>query len=260
MKRLCLALALFPFSLYANNERDLTSDEISAVEKAVLEEIGNGTALFQHSKFLTINKSNEKNSNFYCGMVSRESSNKFNAFLAFLFKHKETGEQLSNVIKIDGDNDDSAKFLCQRVGYFSNIEGGQWKYSEQKDEMRNQSKYYASLYSDNKITTSSFDDEDVTLFLRKREKDEDVFFSISKGLFDCNSCKIAIKIDDNQIIYLSADRGESYDALFITNKKQLLNLVKNMKKGKKMIVELPVYRYGKQQAKFDIRDLKWEHF
>ncbi|QLB40792.1 hypothetical protein [Mannheimia pernigra] len=260
MKKLFLAFALFPFSLYANNERELTTDEISAVEKSVMEETGYDTAQFQHNKFLTVDKDGEENKNIYCGMVSKGNVDKFNSFLAFLLKHKETGEQLATVIKIDGDSDNSAKFICQKTGYFSDLEGGLWSYSEKKDEMRNQSKYYASLSSDNKITTSSLNEEYVSLFLRKREKKEDVFFAINKGLFDCDPCTIAIKIDEHQITHLKAERGEGYDTLFILNKKQAIEFTKNMKKGKKMIVELPIYRYGKQQAKFEIKGLKWEHF
>lgn len=144
--------------------------------------------------------------------------------------------------------------------YANNIESGEWNYSEKKDEMRNEFQYSAYIYTDNMITTSSLGGEPVLLVISKKAKKEYIAFAIHKGVFDCASCKIAIKIDDDEITHLKAERGDGYDTLFITNKKQLLEFVKNMKKGKKMIVELPIYRYGKQQAKFEIRELKWDHF
>lgn len=137
-----------------------------------------------------------------------------------------------------------------------------WQYTKIKDEMRNQFTYAAVVHSKNKLAVLDNTEEDVTLILGKRENIRAVVFSIKKGMFNCryNGCSIAMKIDEGMVFNLTFDKDEFGTSLHLANKKQKIEFVKKLKKGKQMIVELPIYVHGNQQVKFNIEGLKWEHF
>lgn len=124
--------------------------------------------------------------------------------------------------------------------------------------MRNKSAYFARISSKTVGTMAS------QLSIRKRDIDDskDVYFTIIRDakIFDCyRGCTMAVKIDDNPIFNLQLNGGEGGDSVFIKDK-NLKDFVAKMKQGKQMIVELPVYREGKKQFKFNIEGLKWDHF
>ncbi|NNH77377.1 hypothetical protein HLH17_06775 [Acinetobacter sp. ANC 5380] len=143
----------------------------------------------------------------------------------------------------------------------------QWQYETTKDEMRGIEKQYASIHSSNQV---HFDfpyegGSNLNITLRRDVgKPTDVYFSISKGQFTCdtfnNNCYASIKIDDGPVenISLVGTKDYSSEILFIESDHDSKQFIQRIKKANQVIVELPFYQGGRQQFKFDIDGLKWD--
>lgn len=142
-----------------------------------------------------------------------------------------------------------------------------WRYKETKDEMRNKTSYFASKTSNNTIELSFpyQGGSSVTLMLRKHsEYGNDVMFNLSKGQFSCriHGCNISVKFDDGNIEKYAVSESESgsNDVLFLSGRKSMKKFMDKLKSAKKMVIEFPIYDYGRAQFTFDTQGLEWKHF
>lgn len=142
-----------------------------------------------------------------------------------------------------------------------------WRYKETKDEMRNKTSYFASKTSNNTIELSFpyQGGSSITLMLRKHsEYGDDVMFTLSKGQFSCriDGCNISVKFDDGNIEKYEVSEAESgsNDVLFLSGRKSMKKFMDKLKSAKKMVIEFPIYDYGRAQFTFDTQGLEWKHF
>lgn len=142
-----------------------------------------------------------------------------------------------------------------------------WRYKETKDEMRNKTSYFASKTSNNTIELSFpyQGGSSITLMLRKHsEYGDDVMFTLSKGQFSCriDGCNISVKFDDGNIEKYAVSEAESgsNDVLFLSGRKSMKKFMDKLKSAKKMVIEVPIYDYGRAQFTFDTQGLEWKHF
>lgn len=140
-----------------------------------------------------------------------------------------------------------------------------WDYSQEKDELRNETSYRAILASNNAIDFGfPYNESHMYLSLRKDPKyGNDILFFVNgqfNGCFD--GCKITVKFDDNKLEtyrMVGSDSGAN-DTLFIGNSKSMKVFADKLKKSKKLVVEGNFYNYGKGQFSFDTQGLEWKHF
>lgn len=142
-----------------------------------------------------------------------------------------------------------------------------WEYDQSVDEMRGTKSKYAYLKSDNVVDFDFPYDggSSLQISLRKNNNNPtDVMFSISKGQFSCNtitdSCYASIKFDNEAIqnIELAQTTDHSSDVFFISNQFDVNQFINDLKKSKKLIIELPFYQEGKKQFKFKLSQLNWD--
>lgn len=142
-----------------------------------------------------------------------------------------------------------------------------WRYTETKDEMRNKTSYFASKTSNNTIELSFPYQGGSSILLMLRNHSEygnDVMFNLSKGQFSCriDGCNISVKFDDGNIEKYAVSEAESgpNDVLFLSGKKNMKKFMDKLKSAKKMVIEFPIYDYGRAQFTFDTQGLEWKHF
>jgi DNA-directed RNA polymerase subunit RPC12/RpoP len=138
-----------------------------------------------------------------------------------------------------------------------------WEYSTKKDDMSGKDIAYAE--------TSSLNTEDLhfpygpgigaTLFLRKHPRSgKDALVRIDKGQILCRSyesCSIMIRFDDRPAAGYSA-RGPSdgsTEVVFIDNYPKFFA---ELKRSKRVLVELPLYQDGNRTWKFNVDGLTWQ--
>lgn len=139
-----------------------------------------------------------------------------------------------------------------------------WEYSTSTDEMRGTKSQHATT-----LSTNSIDFEfpynggsHLGLTLRKNNEGQDIIVAIDKGQFICGiqDCEAAFKFDDGsvqQITMVGTDDHKS-DVLFVAYDKTEAKIIQEIKKSKKMIIELPFYQEGKRQFIFNVENLEWE--
>ncbi|HJF29097.1 MAG TPA: hypothetical protein K8V79_12855 [Acinetobacter lwoffii] len=139
-----------------------------------------------------------------------------------------------------------------------------WEYGTSVDEMRGTKSQHATT-----LSTNSMDFEfpynggsHLGLTLRKNNEGQDIIVAIDKGQFICGiqSCEAAFKFDDGpvqQITMVGTDDHKS-DVLFVAYDKTEEKIIQQIKKSKKLIIELPFYQEGKRQFIFNIENLEWE--
>lgn len=142
-----------------------------------------------------------------------------------------------------------------------------WIYSEEKDEMRNKTSYYAFLNSSNEVDFGYPYSGGSFMMINLRDSSrygKDVIFSISKGMFSCGyrGCTIAVKFDDGEIINYKVVEAESgrNEILFIANDNTVSQFVKRLRASQVVIIEARFYDEGPRQFKFDSRGLEWGRF
>jgi hypothetical protein len=136
-----------------------------------------------------------------------------------------------------------------------------WDYSESFDQVRNATIYHASLESEN---AADFDfpyqgGSKLTMTVRWHPKyGQDVIFKISKGQFVCGveDCSGTINFGSGpQTISLSEPTDNSSDTLFISDASDVID---QLKKTKRVVVELPFYQEGNRQFTFEMTSfLAW---
>lgn len=133
-----------------------------------------------------------------------------------------------------------------------------WDYITAFDQVRGAAIYKASLYSEN---SAYFDapyqgGSTLTMTVRKHpEYGDDVIFKISKGQFVCGveACSGTINFGSGpQTIALSQPTDNSSDTLFLSSADTVID---QLKKAKRVIVELPFYQEGNRQFTFETKGL-----
>ena len=127
-----------------------------------------------------------------------------------------------------------------------------WSYTTQKDEVRNATTSYASIASDNKV---DFDfpyngGSTLQMTVRHDHRGDNVYFTISKGQFVCGieTCGGEMNVDGAvRHLSLSSSSDGSSDTLFANGE---AGIIKALKSGKKIIVELPFYQSGNRPFTF----------
>lgn len=139
-------------------------------------------------------------------------------------------------------------------------DGSSWTYTTDKDEVRNATNSFASITSDNKV---DFDfpyngGSSLQMTVRHDHRGDNVYFTISKGQFVCGieSCSGEMNVDGaTRRLSLSTSSDGSSDTLFANGE---AGIIKALKTGKKIIVELPFYQSGNQQFTFTTaKGLTW---
>ncbi|MBX7458310.1 hypothetical protein K3152_08640 [Qipengyuania sp. 1NDH17] len=136
-----------------------------------------------------------------------------------------------------------------------------WSVSEQKDELRGTTDRFAEVTSNNSVR---FDfpyccDSRLRMTVRKTQQyGEDVIFQISDGQIVCRirDCAGMISIDGKPE-RLSLNRSADGDSTVVFAQYPAA-IIRKLKSSEKVIVELPFYREGNRQFKFDTAGLEWE--
>jgi hypothetical protein len=138
--------------------------------------------------------------------------------------------------------------------------GSSWSYSSDKDEVRNATNQYASLTSDNKV---DFDfpyngGSTLAMTIRHDHRGDNVILEISKGQFVCglDGCSGEMNVDGSaRHLTLDGAADGSANTLFARGEP---GIIKALKSGKKIIIELPFYQSGNRQFTFTTKQgLVW---
>lgn len=143
------------------------------------------------------------------------------------------------------------------------VSAGDWRYNQNRDEMRDTTSYYANLDSTNSIDLLSPYNGGSKLTIAVYSADDNLIKSagllLSKGMINCNKgepCKVNVKFDNGKIQELHTSLlADDYDVLGISSPK---SFVQSMKMAKNLIIEVPLYKNGEKQFKFDLSGLQWE--
>ena len=139
-------------------------------------------------------------------------------------------------------------------------EAASWIYDTSENEMGEKT-IYAKIVSENTINMSFPYNGGSTgnIIIRKRQSNLDILFIVSKGQIDTDyqGTFTRVKIDDeNPRRYLMNETSDgSTETIFFTNAEALL---RKIKMGKRMVVEVPFYQNGQQQFVFNIGNLIWK--
>lgn len=135
-----------------------------------------------------------------------------------------------------------------------------WSYSTSTDEMRGHTVEMATIESISTITQEPPYARPARLqaTVTRSDKGQGFMFELTEGQFLCAAklCDVSMKFDSGQIIELkAAPAADTNSVLYVQNPNLF---VATAKMAKALIIEVPVYRYGKAQFKFDVSGLEWE--
>lgn len=140
-----------------------------------------------------------------------------------------------------------------------------WEYQEDRDEMREQSSFFATNSSQNTVELDFpyQGGTKLTIILRDDAKHgQDVMFGVNKGQLFCQyrDCHINIKFDNGEIERYETNEAEAgaSEVLFLAGNKS--KFVEKIKKSKTAMIEVNFYNHGAEQFKFDLSGLEWSHF
>ena len=137
-----------------------------------------------------------------------------------------------------------------------------WQYTETTDQMRGIVTSYATVQSTNQV---DFDfpyrgGSTATLMLRRRDGELKVLLTIDRGQFTCfdySGDKVAMRFDDGLVYTYGCTRSADVrtDIIFLSPEHQILS---QLRKAKRVVVEAQFFQAGRQQLTFNIADLKWQ--
>lgn len=133
-----------------------------------------------------------------------------------------------------------------------------WSYHQSTDEMRGVEINSARIHSENQAAVNHGRSL-ATLVVRDwpGEGGEAVLVHVSRSVLDCSRrrpCEMAAKFDDGEVLSYRLTQSDNPDWAFIDNHQAFLSRLKG---AQRLIIEVPVYRSGKPQFKFDIEGLEW---
>lgn len=138
-----------------------------------------------------------------------------------------------------------------------------WSYSNDKDQMSGQARFFASCQSTNEIEFkfpyqggSTF-----TLTVRNMGKGNEIMLQVSKGQFigSIGSMeKLRVKFDEEPPINVSYDSPSdgSADVIFLNS---VNKIIEKLKTSKKLMIEAEFFDEGLKIIYFDVEGLKWEN-
>lgn len=168
---------------------------------------------------------------------------------------------------------------CDRAGPVENVEMASaptsaWRYRTYDDPMREERTWIANLTSTNQADLKFPYSGDTTATLEMAQgqgedpENRQVILILSDGQLDCSRlCYLSLKFDDGEVFESTgteSDCGESKcvnvrvdadDEAFGTP--ESIGFHKRLAESKKLIVEVPIYRYGRHQFTFDSVGLVW---
>ncbi len=143
------------------------------------------------------------------------------------------------------------------------VEPKSWDYSYGDDKMTSKKSYYAEVEA-NELLEFDFPyngGSTATLTIRNKSGKNEAYLSVSKGQMLTRSYKetsYRVRFDDRpaQVYPFIGPSDNSSDLAFINNANKF---IKNLKKSKKVIVELEFYQEGLRAIEFNVSNLKWDH-
>ncbi|AHF77893.1 Phage protein [Sodalis praecaptivus] len=152
--------------------------------------------------------------------------------------------------------------LLTLVLFFISIRVDAWDYKETKDEMRGVREYSAYLESLNSKEFQFPYNGGSKLSIVMISQDDKITkksgFFLTKGQFFCqqeDNCKAHAKFDNGNIIELNLRIGK--DNSNVAAVEEPRGFAESIYLSKTMIVEVPVYREGPTQFKFNLDGSKW---
>ena len=145
-----------------------------------------------------------------------------------------------------------------------NTPSPRWDYGTEKDELRGNLSYFATLESD-----INYDSEGaprtVFMALRKNSRGaKDIYFLAERAVFQClpyDGCKASYRFDNGPLKTLELVGTHSTslesDLVFV---RQPVAFTKEMKRAGTLLIELEFIGSGRQQYKFDVHGLEWNHW
>lgn len=135
-----------------------------------------------------------------------------------------------------------------------------WIYNEKKDEMRGATTKTATVESSTPLNLDfPYGESTPRLHVRQDPKWGFDIFITANGPFLCRSYDdtVSVKFDNGPIREWSCAEGDggSSDIIFFNREQSFLA---ELKKAKKVIVEVSMYNAGRQQITFPVAGLKWE--
>ena len=145
-----------------------------------------------------------------------------------------------------------------------NTPSSRWDYGTEKDELRGNLSYFATLESD-----INYDSEGaprtVFMALRKNSRGaKDIYFLAERAVFQClpyDGCKASYRFDNGPLKTLELVGTHSTslesDLVFV---RQPVAFTREMKMAGTLLIELEFIGSGRQQYKFDVHGLEWNHW
>ncbi|WP_426484278.1 hypothetical protein [Flavobacterium sp. 2] len=151
---------------------------------------------------------------------------------------------------------DSAAVVVDSVATTKN---NVWEYHQSIDKMTSKSIKFAQIISNESLNLEfPYDGNNYGHLTLRKNDHTDIYLSIDKGQisggYDNNFIKV--RFDDEKPIKFSYSEPQdnSSDLIFIDNEIKFLS---KLKKSKKILISLPLYREGNQILEFNTIDLKW---
>ena len=158
-------------------------------------------------------------------------------------------------------------WLALALIFFTPFAMAQWTYAKVPDEMRNSVSMRARLTSQN---AHQFDfphqgGSKLSIIVWKHPDKPDVYDNfevglfLNRGQFSCSSvdgCVIRLRVDNDEIESYDAEPSEDSRMIFITDN-HTTRFMNALAAGKRLIVEVGVFRHGDKQYRFAIPPLRW---
>lgn len=134
-----------------------------------------------------------------------------------------------------------------------------WEYHKSIDKMTSKQTKFAQIISNESLDLEFPYEGDNYGQLTLRYKDElNIYLTIDKGQISggYNNNFITVRFDEEKSIKFSYSEPQdgSSNFIFINNETKFLS---KLKKAKKVLISLPLYREGNQILEFNTVDLKW---
>lgn len=138
-----------------------------------------------------------------------------------------------------------------------------WSYTEQSDSMTSKTIRFASVDSTNvhQLAFPYHGGTRASLTIRQHPRyGKGIIFEVNKGQILCTSydgCTITVRFDERPAIRVHATEPSDHSSttLFLSGYDSLLT---NIRKSKKVAVEVEFYQEGPRSFQFDVANLNWK--
>ncbi len=158
-------------------------------------------------------------------------------------------------------------WLALALLLFASSASAQWTYAKVPDEMRKSVSTRARLISQN---AHQFDfpyqgGSKLSIIVWKHPDKPDVYDNfevglfLNKGQFSCSpvdGCEVKLRVDNDEIESYDAQSSEDSGLIWITDN-HTTRFMNALAAGKRMIIEIAVFRHGEKQYRFAVPQLRW---